>query len=104
MFIIEYKKKSNQVKDNLSKILEGKFDEVIEDPEQIIWTNEKDYTNFKFSLGDFIKANAQDGNVVKVFEWFFCVVYWFVKGDFYYFILVVACWNKVRLYLRNLWK
>ena len=58
MFIIEYKKKSNQVKDNLIKILEGKFDEVIEDPEQIIWTNEKDYTNFKFSVGDFIKANA----------------------------------------------
>ena len=51
MFIIEYKKKSNQVKDNLIKILEGKFDEVIEDPEQIIWTNEKDYTNFKFSVG-----------------------------------------------------
>ena len=68
MFIIEYKKKSNQVKDNLIKILEGKFDEVIEDPEQIIWTNEKDYTNFKFSVGDFIKANAQDGNVIKVLD------------------------------------
>ena len=65
MFIIENKKKLNEVKDNLIKILEGKFNE---DHKQIIWTNEKDYTNFKFSVGDFIKSNAQDGNVIKVLD------------------------------------
>ena len=30
MFIIEYKKKLNEVKDNLIKILEGKFNEDLE--------------------------------------------------------------------------
>ena len=83
MFIIEYKKKSNEVKENLVKILEGKFNEIIEDPELIIWTNEKDYTNFKFSVGDFIKANAQDGTVLKVLDEMLFLEYKDINGKVY---------------------
>ena len=83
MFVIEYKKKSNEVKENLIKILEGKFNEIIEDPEQVIWTNEKDYTNFKFSVGDFIKANSQDGTVLKVLDEMLFMEYKDLNGKVY---------------------
>jgi hypothetical protein len=52
----------------LVKILSGKFKEVIEDPELEIFTDGNDYTNYKFSVGDILKVNLKEGNVLKVLD------------------------------------
>ena len=68
MFKLEHKKKTNELKDNLVKILSGKFKEVIEDPELEIYTDKNDYTNYKFSVGDILKVNLKEGTVIKVLD------------------------------------
>ena len=68
MFKLESKKKTNEIKDNLVKILSGKFKDVIEDPDLEIYTNGNDYTNYKFSVGDILNANLKDGVVAKVLD------------------------------------
>ena len=68
MFKLEFKKKTNEIKENLVKILSGKFKDVIEDPELEIYTDGNDYTNYKFSVGDILKANLKEGVVAKVLD------------------------------------
>ena len=68
MFKLEFKKKTNELKDNLVKILSGKFKEVVEDPELEIFTDGNDYTNYKFSAGDILKVNLKEGSVLKVLD------------------------------------
>ena len=68
MFKLEFKKKTNEIKDNLVKILNGKFKEVIEDPELEIFTDGNDYTNYKFSVGDILRVNLKEGTVIKVLD------------------------------------
>ena len=68
MFKLEFKKKTNELKDNLVKILSGKFKEVVEDPELEIYTDGNDYTNYKFSVGDILKINLKEGTVLKVLD------------------------------------
>ena len=68
MFKLEFKKKTNEVKDNLVKILSGKFKDIIEDPELEIYTNGNDYTNYKFSVGDILNSNLKEGVVEKVLD------------------------------------
>jgi len=68
MFKLEFKKKTNELKDNLVKLLSGKFKEVVEDPELEIFTDGNDYTNYKFSVGDILKVNLKEGIVQKVLD------------------------------------
>jgi hypothetical protein len=68
MFKLEFKKKTNEIKDNLVKILSGKFNEVIEDSDLEIFTDGNDYTNYKFSVGDILKVNLREGTVIKVLD------------------------------------
>ena len=68
MFKLEFKKKTNEIKENLVKILSGKFKDVIENPELEIYTDGNDYTNYKFSVGDILKANLKEGVVAKVLD------------------------------------
>jgi hypothetical protein len=68
MFKLEFKKKTNETKENLIKILSGKFGEIIEDPEIEIFTDGNDYTNYKFSVGDILKVNLKEGTVIKVLD------------------------------------
>ena len=46
MFKLEFKKKTNETKENLVKILNGKFKSIIIDPELEIHTDGNDYTNY----------------------------------------------------------
>ena len=68
MFKLEFKKKTNETKDNLVKILNGKFKDIIIDPELEIYTDGNDYTNYKFSEGDILKVNLKEGKVIKVLD------------------------------------
>ena len=68
MFKLEFKKKTNEIKENLVKILNGKFKEVVEDPELEIFTDGNDYTNYKFSVGDILRVNLKEGTVIKVLD------------------------------------
>jgi hypothetical protein len=68
MFKLEFKKKTNEIKENLVKILSGKFKDIIEDPDLEIYTDGNDYTNYKFSVGDILKANLKEGVVAKVLD------------------------------------
>ena len=68
MFKLEFKKKTNETKENLVKILNGKFKSIIIDPELEIHTDGNDYTNYKFSEGDILKVNLKEGKVIKVLD------------------------------------
>ena len=68
IFKSEFRKKTNESRENLIKILSGKFNEVIEDPEIEIYTDRNDYTNYKFSVGDILKINLKEGTVIKVLD------------------------------------
>ena len=68
MFKLEFKKKTSETKDNLVKILNGKFNEIIDDPELEIFTDGNDYTNYKFSEGDILKVNLKEGKIIKVLD------------------------------------
>ena len=68
MFKLEFKKKTNEVRENLIKILNGKFKDIISDPELEIHTDGNDYTNYKFSEGDILKVNLKEGKVIKVLD------------------------------------
>ena len=56
MFKLDFKKKTNETRENLVKILNGKFKDIVIEPEIEIYTNGKDYTNHKFSEGIFLKS------------------------------------------------
>ena len=68
MFKLESKKKSLETKENLVKILNGKFKDIIVDPEVEIHTDGNDYTNYKFSEGDILKVELKEGKVLKVLD------------------------------------
>ena len=68
MFKLEFKKKTNEVRENLIKILNGKFQDIISDPELEIHTDGNDYTNYKFSEGDILRVNLKEGKVIKVLD------------------------------------
>ena len=68
IFKSEFRKKTSESRENLIKILSGKFNEVIEDPEIEIYTDRNDYTNYKFSVGDILKINLKEGTVIKVLD------------------------------------
>ena len=68
MFKLEFKKKTNETKENLVKILNGKFKEIVDDPELEIYTDGNDYTNYKFSEGDILKVNLKEGKIIKVLD------------------------------------
>ena len=68
MFKLEFKKKTNETRENLIKILNGKFNEVKIDPELEIYTDGNDYTNYKFSEEDILKVNLREGKVLKVLD------------------------------------
>ena len=68
MFKLDFKKKTNETKENLVKILNGKFKDIISDPELEIYTDGNDYTNYKFSEGDLLRTNLKEGKVIKVLD------------------------------------
>ena len=68
MFKLDFKKKTNEAKENLVKILNGKFKDIIIDPEIEIYTDGNDYTNYKFSEGDILKVELKEGKVIKVLD------------------------------------
>ena len=68
MFKLDFKKKTNETRENLVKILNGKFKDIVIDPEIEIYTNGNDYTNYKFSEGDILKVDLKEGKVIKVLD------------------------------------
>ena len=68
IFIVNCQNKTKEIKDNLKKIISGKFNEIIDDEDLLIYTNEKDYTNFKFSENDLIKYNGKNYIIIKVLD------------------------------------
>jgi uncharacterized circularly permuted ATP-grasp superfamily protein len=68
MFKLDFKKKTNESKENLVKILNGKFKDIVIDPEIEIYTDGNDYTNYKFSEGDILKVELKEGKVIKVLD------------------------------------
>jgi len=68
MFKLEFKKKTNILRENLVKILNGKFDDIIEEQDLEIYTDVNDYTNYKFSRGDILKTNLKEGTIEKVLD------------------------------------